>query len=236
MTRCMRALTRGLAIALLAAMWPAAAVQVIDVREAENVTARISLREITRLKVQNARIENLRVRDGQLAIEPDREHNEAFLRPLGGARNISLFVTTDRGTFNLQLLPEDVPSTTLVLRVPQRTGDSGGANDAYRNTIKRYMLAMMHGDAADAVIEEIHEAAPLWKHTVYVRDRRYRWEGFDGEVYTLTNTAAVPIEVREREFHQANVAAVAIERLALAPGESTRVYLMRRGPGPGAGP
>jgi conjugal transfer pilus assembly protein TraK len=217
----------GLVLALAATTVPA--LQVIDAREQENVVARISLRELTRLKVENARIESIRVREGELAIEPDRERNEAFLRPLGGARNISVFVTTDRGTFNLQLTPEDVPSTTIILRVPRLyPAGAAGATDDYRHIVKQRLLAMMQGDATDASIEEIHRQTPLWKDTRYVLERSYRFEGFEGDVFTLINTGKSAIEMREREFTQANVAAVSIERLRLNPGESTHVYVLRR--------
>jgi conjugal transfer pilus assembly protein TraK len=213
------------------------AMQVIDVRDGDNVTIKISQREITRLKVQNARIEKIRFRDGQLAIESDPARNEAYIRVPQGqmgvpmTRSVSVFITTDTGaTFMLLLEPSDIPATAVVLRAKVANGILGeeGTKEGYRGALKSRIVAMANDELSDADVEEIGVPQALWKNTSFTLQRRYKWDSVTGEVYTITNTGKTPMVMLEREFYQPGVLAVAMDRLNLAQNESTRVYVMRR--------
>jgi len=208
------------------------ALQVIEASENENIVVKISLKEITRLKVQNARIEKIRAREGMLAIEPDPQRNEAFIRPLTAVRNISVFLTTDAGqTFNLQLQPEDIPSTTIVLKTRGAAHGGDGAltgKEDYRAALKARMVAMATDDIGDASVEETNFRVGLWEDTLFVLNRRYVWDRYVGEVYSLTNQSERPLDMLEREFYRPGVAAVSLDRLHLGKKETTRVYVIKR--------
>jgi len=219
------------AMAIWAVAMPTHALQVINVTETDNAIVKVSMREITRIKVQNARIAKVRAREGLLAIEPDPQRNEYFIRPLTSARNISMFLTTDAGqTFNLQLQPEDIPSTTVVLKAAisgRGTSDSLHAKEAYRSNLKARMVAMANEDIADAQVEEMNVRLGLWQDTMFVLNRRYVWDNYIGEVYTLTNQSERPLDMLEREFFHPGVAAVTVEQLHLAKNQTTRVYVIK---------
>jgi len=207
------------------------ALQVIQVSETDNPVVKISMREITRIKVQNARIEKIRTREGLLAIEPDPQRNEAFIRPLTPVRNISMFVTTDAGqTFNLQLQPEDIPSTTIVLKAaPASNAAAFNAGvESYRSDIKARLVDMANDEVGDARVEEVNLPLGLWVGTKFVMTRRYEWDRYVGEVYALTNTSKEQLNMLEREFYQPGVVAVSVDRLHLATNDSTRVYVLKK--------
>lgn len=218
-------------------MYVASAIQVIDVKDGDNVQIKISLRDITRLKMQNSRIEKIRFREGQLAIERDPARNEAYIRVPQGQmgiptmRPVSAFVTTDTGaTFMLLLEPSDIPATAVVLRTQIARGVIGddGTKEDYRGRLKRHIVAMANDDLAGADIEEIGIQEALWKNTTFILQRRHKWDGAVGDTYTITNTGTTPIVMLEREFYQPGVLAVAMDRLNLAQNETTRVYVVRR--------
>lgn len=212
------------------------AMPVIDVRDGDNVTIKISAHEITRLKVQNARIEKTRFRTGALSIERDPGHNEAYIRvpnspPGVPVHAVSMFLTTDTGdTFMLLLEPSDIPATAVVLRAQVAHGILGedGNKEDYRGSLKKYLVSMANDELADADVEEVGVQEALWNNTLFILQRRYKWESVTGEVYTLTNTGKEPMVMLEREFYHHGVLAVALDRLNLAQNESTRVYVIRR--------
>lgn len=214
---------------------PATAMQVVQVRDGDNVNVKVSEHEITRLKVQNARIEKIRMREGQIAIEPDPQHNEAYIRVLphayGAARAVSAFLTLDTGaTVMLLLEPSDIPATTVVIKTEPAHGIVGDAatKEDYRSALKIKMLAVANDEPGSARVEEIGLREALWKNTLFVLDRRFVWDSVVGEVYSLTNTSDQPIVMLEREFYRPGVLAVAMDRVNLAKDETTRVYVLRR--------
>jgi hypothetical protein len=71
---------------------------------------------------------------------------------------------------------------------------------------------------------------PLWTEARLVRIGRYAGDRI-GEVFELTNVSGAEMRLDEREFAglATHIQAVAIQAHTLAPGQSTRVYLVREG-------
>jgi len=207
------------------------AMQVFAANEGYPIVFKISLKDITRLKVQNAKIEKVRVNKGLVTMEPDPQHNELYIRVIAPVRNISVFLTTDAGqTYTLMMQPEDIPSTTVVLRAAGMTAGatSAAGKEDYRNHIKQRMLAMTTDVIGDADIEEVGIPVSLWKDTQFVLRRRYKWDDYVGEIYHLTNQGKKHIDMLEREFFRTGVVAVTVDQLRLSKGETTSVFVLKR--------
>ena len=75
----------------------------------------------------------------------------------------------------------------------------------------------------------------LWPETKFALLRRYEGRGLVGEKYLLQNISAAVMVLAEQEFDRpeskagGQVLGVAVEHHQLRPGESTSVYVIRRG-------
>jgi conjugal transfer pilus assembly protein TraK len=97
------------------------------------------------------------------------------------------------------------------------------------------LLVAMASDRvpADIQVEEVHRAIQLWTEVRFSLVRQYEGRGLIGEKFLLQNVGTEPMVVAEQEFDRddGEVAGIAIEHHNLRPGESTSVYVIRRGGG-----
>lgn len=182
---------------------------------------------------------------GDVIVECDRDKGEVYIRPVGnGTRPINLFVSSATATYTLLLRRSDTPADTIVIRdrtpralrpaTPDATA-SGPAPNHVR-TMKALLVAMVSDRVPpDVRIEDTSRAIQLWTEARFTLLRLYEGRGFVGEKYTLQNVSAAPMVLAEQEFDRpdsrggAEVVGVAIEHHNLRPGETTSVYVIRRG-------
>ncbi|HGO6126525.1 type-F conjugative transfer system secretin TraK [Burkholderia cepacia] len=151
----------------------------------------------------------------------------------------TLFVIDDQGaTYQLLLQPRRVPSANII--VPA-SGDGTGrvsairsaaTSSAYQSAIKDlvYEMAAAQTDAgADPVASAVpvNQEVPLWKEARLVFQTKFVEDAFVGEQYTLTNVSSSDMVIAEQELYRPGVVVVAVEQQTLAPGDSTRVYIVR---------
>lgn len=230
-----RSVSSWLALALAISLsLPAHALQVIEGAERELAHARISLREMTRIAVDDARVKYLRYREGDLIFEQDDELGQVFIRPADfSAKPINVFVSDSKGrTFGLLLEPADVPAESILLKDRGALRKSGGTKleraGNYDRVIKNMVLAMAGDEAPTGMeIREVRNDIPLWAGTKLTMVRVYLAAAIAGERYILTNTGTSPITIAEQELFRKGVLAVSIEVMNLAPGDSTNVYVVR---------
>jgi conjugal transfer pilus assembly protein TraK len=95
------------------------------------------------------------------------------------------------------------------------------------------MLVAMASDRVpgDIRVEEVGQPVQLWAGARFTLLRRHEGRGLVGERYLLQNVGTALMVLAEQEFDRedGNVAAVAIEHHKLRPGESTGVFVIRRG-------
>jgi conjugal transfer pilus assembly protein TraK len=182
---------------------------------------------------------------GDVIVACDRDKGEVYLRPVGnGTRPINLFVSSATATYTLLLRRADTPADTIVIRDktpralrPQahEQAPAGPAPNHVR-TMKALLVAMVSDRVpSDVRVEETQRPLQLWAETRFTLMRLYEGRGFVGEKYALQNIGATPMVLAEQEFDRAagraggEVAGIAIEHHNLRPGESTSVYVLRRG-------
>lgn len=232
-----------LGLAGLVVSCPAPAVQRIEVKPDGAVTAKIASHETSRIKVDGAAIVDVYGSvlapdnpAGELLASPDSASGEVYVIPSANAKPgkpINIFVKTAKATYTVLLTPLDVPSETVVLDDPTQGASAddrsaAGVAPEWERAIKIMVLAMRADRPPSGyMVTEVKQPVRLWQEARLLEVRRISNRGLEGAVYALTNVSDRPMVLDQREFFDRRVAAVAIDRLTLAPNESTQVYVIR---------
>lgn len=252
---------------------PAHALQLVEASDGVSVEAILSIKEPTRIRIENAPITDVFGNilssncgpspalptnpgatapgaglptvnpGGEIVLECDRDKGEVYIRPVGdSAKPVNLFVSSAGATYTLLLRRADTPADTIVIRdkTPKAfraTGATQAAAGPSPNPV-RAMKALLVAMASDRVppdiqVEEAHRPVQLWAEARILLVRQYEGRGLIGEKFLLQNVGTEPMVVAEQEFDRdgGEVAGIAIEHHNLRPGESTSVYVIRRGGG-----
>ena len=189
---------------------------------------------------------------GEIVLECDRSKGEIYIRPVGdSSKPVNLFISSAQATYTLVLRRSDTPADTIVIRdktprqvQPAATGGNGlqgspGTFGPSANHV-RSMKAMLVAMASDRVspdirVDEINRPMQLWAEARFSLMRRYEGRGLLGEEYLLQNVSPAVMVLAEQEFDRPDskdggqVVGVAIENHNLRSGESTNVFVIRRG-------
>ena len=181
---------------------------------------------------------------GDVVLECDRDKGEIYLRPVGeSTKPINLFISSATATYTLLLRRSDTPADTIVIRdkTPKSlkpstaTQSPAGPSPNHIRAMKALLVAMASDRVpADIRVEETSRSVQLWTEARFSQVRQYEGRGLLGEKYLLQNVGQDIMVLAEQEFdrEKGNVAGVAIENHNLRPGESTSVYVIRRGSTP----
>jgi conjugal transfer pilus assembly protein TraK len=99
------------------------------------------------------------------------------------------------------------------------------------------LLVAMASDRVpgDIRVDEINQPIQLWAEAKFALMRRYEGRGLVGEKYLLQNMSQTVMVLAEQEFDRPDsltggqVLGVAVENHNLRPGETTKVFVIRRG-------
>jgi conjugal transfer pilus assembly protein TraK len=178
---------------------------------------------------------------GEIVIECDRDKGEIYVRPVGESiKPVNLFVSSPEATYTLVLRRADTPADTIVIRdqaAAQRRMAAAprqvAAGTASHVRALKAMLAAMATDQtpSDIAVKEVGHSIALWREVRFQFERSYRGRGLIGERYWLQNVSDKSMTLTEPEFDRAaneggELAAIAIERHNLRPGERTRVFVI----------
>lgn len=223
---------------------PAWALQKLEVKPDATATARIALKETSRIKVEGAAIVDVfgsvYAPDnpaGELMVAPDAASGEIYVMPSAQAlpgKPINIFVKTDKATYTLLLTPIDVPSETVILndrialaKLPESAEAIAQAPDWLRQ-IKNMMLVLSGVDAPSGhQSEPVGKPVGLWQEVRFFEVRRVSHRRFAGSVFDLTNVSQASMILDAREFFNNGVIAISLDKVSLAPNESTRVLVIR---------
>ncbi|MDZ7855313.1 type-F conjugative transfer system secretin TraK [Sphaerotilus sp.] len=178
---------------------------------------------------------------GEVVLECDRDKGEVYIRPVGtSAKPVNLFVSSAQATYTLLLRRSDTPADTIVIRDssarqirPESSPQGPLGTSANHVRAMKAMLVAMASDRVppDVRVDEVNRPVPLWAEAKFSLMRRYEGRGFLGEKYLLQNISPTVMVLSEQEFDRedGNVTGVAIENHNLRPGETTNVFVIRRG-------
>jgi conjugal transfer pilus assembly protein TraK len=192
---------------------------------------------------------------GEVVLECDRDKGEIYIRPVGeSGKPVNLFVSSAHATYTLVLRRADTPADTIVIRDrTSRTltaiGAGVGGHDgptmpsaplgmsAHHVRALKALLVAMTSDRvpADFRFDELDQPIQLWAEASFSLVGRFEGRSLIGERYRLTNVSDTIIVLAEQEFDRPDtndggqVLGVAIDNHNLRPGETTSVYVIRRG-------
>ena len=186
---------------------------------------------------------------GVIVIECDRDKGEIYVRPVGetsvaGGKPVNLFISSAQATYTLLLRRSDTPADTIVIRdkTPRQAQPTTNSARALLGPLGpsanhvRAMKAMLVAMASDRVpadirVDEVGRPMQLWAEAKFSLARRYEGRGLVGEKYLLQNVSPAPMVLAEQEFDRegGGVVGVAVENHNLRPGETTSVFVIRRG-------
>jgi conjugal transfer pilus assembly protein TraK len=189
---------------------------------------------------------------GEIVLECDRDKGEIYIRPVGeSTKPVNLFISSAQATYTLVLRRSDTPADTIVIRdktprqvQPAAAGANGmqgpqgtfGPSANHVRSMKAMLVAMASDRVpADIRVDEVNRPMQLWAEARFSLMRRYEGRGLLGEKYLLQNVSPAVLVLAEQEFDRPDsktggqVVGVAIENHNLRPGESTNVFVIRRG-------
>ena len=189
---------------------------------------------------------------GEVVVECDRDKGEIYVRPVAtaGAGNatgkpVNLFISSAHATYTLILRRADTPADTILIRdrsvppvpVDGRASSGPSSPSAHHVRAMKALLVAMASDRVlpDVRVDELNQPVQLWAEARFALMRRYEGRGLSGEKYLLQNISTAVMVLAEQEFDRPDskaggqVLGVAVEHHQLRPGESTSVYVIRRG-------
>lgn len=186
---------------------------------------------------------------GEIVLECDRDKGEIYIRPVGdSSKPVNLFISSAQATYTLVLRRSDTPADTIVIRdkTPRQAtlpgvGHPGnpsplGPSANHVRAMKSMLVAMASDRVpADMRVDEVNRPIQLWAEARFSLMRRYEGRGLLGEKYLLQNVSSAVMVLAEQEFDREDspaggqVVGVAVENHNLRPGESTNVFVIRRG-------
>ena len=165
------------------------------------------------------------------------EDGDVYVKPVDAIPGqqqapIKLDVRTDRGTVGLLLQPVDVIGETITLRVQGSPKTASGVvpkSGSQTRAIKALLLALATpgGDSVLGAPQPRVREIPLWKEARFVQRSQLDVSGLVGETYDLTNISGETMVIDERELYKKGVVAISVRSLALQPGASTPVWIIR---------
>jgi conjugal transfer pilus assembly protein TraK len=190
---------------------------------------------------------------GEIVVECDRDKGEIYVRPVAttsdgsaaAGKPVNLFISSAHATYTLILRRADTPADTILIRdrsVPPAPADgrapsSPSGPSAHHVRAMKALLVAMASDRVppDVRVDELNQPVQLWAEARFALMRRYEGRGLTGEKYLLQNVSGAVMVLAEQEFDRPDskaggqVLGVAVEHHQLRPGESTSVYVIRRG-------
>ena len=223
---------------------PAWALQKLEVKPDATATARIALKETSRIRVDGLPIVDVfgsvyspDNTAGELMVAPDAASGELYVMPSAMAipgKPVNIFIKTEKATYTLLLTPADIPSETIVLndRASRNSlqAEASAPADApdWLRQIKNMMLVLSGVDAPSGYQSEpVGKPVGLWQEVRFFEVRRVSHRRFAGSVFDLTNVSQASMILDAREFFNNGVIAISLDKVSLAPNESTRVLVIR---------
>lgn len=195
----------------------------------------VSVSSPNRIAVNGSRIINIVYDQNQLEVELDKTSGEAFVIPISG-NAITVFVMSEnKETHSLTLIPQNILSQNIELR-SKRSETTFSARPMSPNPIlragdfdtamKNLVVTMARQELPEG-FDLIEQEKPTEKESLKVL-KTYIATSFIGEELRYTHQGAVPIEFEESFFSEKDVLAVAIVKHLLEPGQSTRIYRVKK--------
>ena len=190
----------------------------------------VSLAGPNRIAVEGKKIVNAIYDNTQMELQSDTMTGQIFVFPKTETPTALFLTTDDRETYALTLVPQATNSQEIVLR--GQTSPVKVTNAHTQKTFSQTVLAapdveaqvtrLVRALARNQVPDGFHLTNRCGKDCV----RSLSSDSLHGEIIIHCNTSGSAVTLEEKLFYRRGVLAVAVSQAQLAPGESTRVFIV----------
>lgn len=175
----------------------------------------------------------------EASLKAMQEIGKAIITPISD-KPFSLLVTRDdKRTIRLNLEPKKTGEQQLVLSLnsdmmplmqtidPEVEKTFAKADS--RDKLILAFLKVMAGNDGKAGFNKTNtnQKLSLWQETDITKIQTWHGRSLQGEVWLLKNQSEQSLTLDERDFYTDGISAIAISNPVIAPGQETRVFLVR---------
>lgn len=227
----------GALLATMATAAPAHALQIKQSADGAQVTATVSAREISRIALAQDRIRMVNG-DPDVDITHDEVSGDIYIKPAVTplSKPLNLFVATEKGfTYQLLLLPENVPSEQILIRNADALAGGAEAQAWEAQTpIHASVIEVMKAAAgivpppAGYVRKPVQGEAERQGALSILKTFEVTGVALQGVAVQVRNTGADAVTLTERDLFAPDQAAVWLPARILGADETVTAYVVRR--------
>lgn len=209
------------------------ALQIKAVKDNQTISAKVSVKELTRIFVNNDRIQSTHGISGAYELTKDEKRGAIFIKPSPFYlhKPFNLFITTELGhTYNLLLMPLDIPAENIELKPlsPSKIAASRWEQSSPYIEKMIHLMKIMGNEMNPegyAVID-FPKTTPkkLSSGLTMQIVKKYIGHRLQGEVWKLKNSCRNTLYLHPEEFYQSHVRSISIVNETLHCNEETYLY------------
>lgn len=209
------------------------ALQIKPIKDNQTVFAKISSNELTRIFVQNDRIQSVRGIEGAYQITKDETEGVIFIKPSYLYQNhaFNVFVSTEQHhNYGLLLSPMNIPAENIELKSlspSKKLAERWEKNSPYSDILISLMKAMEadeHPEGYAVIGVGKCKAKTVMPGLTIQLVRLYQGAKLQGEIWLVKNTCNRLMHLSSDIFYQDNVRAISLVDDNLDHNESTYLY------------
>lgn len=203
------------------------ATTVIEPNEEKSVFVTVSEKDINRIEMPESVIEAL----SSKAIDVKVKDRNIFVK-LSDSHPAELFISTQKRTISLILVPKDIPAETILVRDKGNNfsfSSNPSEESSYEDAIKKIVISLSKETVPSGYIE-IHPKGNEQTLSGLSAKRVYEIQGtvFGGERYEIKNTGSSDVSLSEEMFYGEGILAVSFDKYTLSPNEACRLFIVKR--------
>jgi type-F conjugative transfer system secretin TraK len=207
--------------------------QQVPVQDGIEVTLSVSQNALNRIAVDNDRILTVKGISGQFELDKDAELGQIFLKPLTADSHdlIHLFLITEKGhTYPLSLTLTEGPAQSILLMPIEELAVHGKQSSHYETLLKNLVQAMVNETPLAGLTKSdkaVLKPVPKIQGLKISLLQSYSGYSLQAQILEVTNTGKETVILKESDFYQDGVRAVAILNPNLLAQTKTCVTVVR---------
>lgn len=203
--------------------------------ESKRIEAPVSAREITRITVQDDRIQQVFGADGKFNAETDEESGQLFVKPLdsSASKPVNLTVVTENGiTQDLKLVPQAGEAESIILKSTTTTQKASRTESA--GSYAGGLVKLVQGAASGNSVEghnpvrcpDAQRSAP----DSLKLEPLQCWQGASWQIvrYRMTSQVADNLVLSEEQLARSRDVALALGAPRLKAGQATSLIVISK--------
>ncbi len=204
-----------------------------SIQEGGSVTLQLSSKDPNLISVTEDRIQKFSTIKGALTAQLDPKSGALMLKPtaLYSEKPFSMLLFTEKGHhYTLLVVPVKIPAQDIVLMDEGALVSPNMSVQApYTHLITALIGQMVKNETSVGYrLEDLQDVQKDYPQGRWMGVVAYVGPGFKGEIATYQNTSNAIVHLKEKDFVEPLVVAVALSQTTLKPFEMIRVYRVVR--------